>query len=285
MRLALNTFVYEVAQVPIERALQSACGFGFTFIEYAAYHSGDPTLMDADRRKGIVQIFRDNGLQSSQLLLANTEHIASPDPARRQATLDYMKRCGDFQLELGGRQVLICWGCGVHEPDMMPEQAWLNTVSSIREYAEWALDKRILVDLELDPHVYFVVNNTVKMAQVIEDVGLPNVFPNVDIGHLCITREAPHRLEKLRDRILHVHLSETDTYEHTNSILGTGKADFRAYIDKVLELGIEQNCAKYGEVCVAGIEMGEPGGFVDDADRWVRESLEYLGRVLPELTM
>jgi len=271
--------------MPIAQALESARRFGFTFIEYAAYHSGDPTHMGADQRKEILQRFRDNGLQSSQLLLANTEHIASPDPARRQATLDYMKRCGDFALELGGRQVLICWGCGVHEPDMMPEQAWLNTVSSIREYAEWALDKGILADLELDPHVYFVVNNTVKMAQVIEDVGLPNVFPNVDIGHLCITREPPHRLEKLRDRILHVHLSETDTYEHTNSILGTGKADFRAYIDKVLELGIEQNCARHGEACVAGIEMGEPGGYVDDADRWVRESLEYLGRVLPELTL
>ena len=284
MRLALNTFVYEVAQVPVEQTLQSASRFGFTYIEYAAYGFGDPTQMSKGQQKEVIQLFKDNGLQSSQLLLANTEHLASPDPEKRKMTLDYMKRCADFQLELGGRQVLICWGCGVHEPQMMPEQAWLNTVSSIRQYAEWGLDKGILIDLELDPHVYFVVNNTVKMAQVIEDVGMPNVFPNVDIGHLCITREAPHRLDKLRDRILHVHLSETDTYEHTNSILGSGKVDFKAYIDKVLELGIEENCARYGEPCVAGIEMGEPGGYVDDADRWVRESLDYLARTLPELT-
>lgn len=284
MRLALNTFVYEVAQVPIEQTLQSASRFGFTYVEYAAYGFGDPTRMSKGQQKEVIQLFKDNGLQSSQLLLANTEHLASPDPEKRKMTLDYMKRCADFQLELGGRQVLICWGCGVHEPQMMPEQAWLNTVSSIREYAEWGLDKGILIDLELDPHVYFVVNNTAKMAQVIEDVGMPNVFPNVDIGHLCITREAPHRLDKLRDRILHVHLSETDTYEHTNSILGSGKVDFKAYIDKVLELGIEENCARYGEPCVAGIEMGEPGGHVDDADRWVRESLDYLARILPELT-
>jgi len=284
MHLALNTFVYEVAQEPIERTIESAKQFGFTYIDYAAYHAGDPTLMTADQRRAVIQRFHDSGSYSSQLLLANTEQIASPDPARRQETLDYMKRCGEFQLELGGRQVLICWGCGVHEPQMMPEQAWVNTVTSIREYATWALDVGLLVDLELDPHVYFVVNNTVKMAQVIEDVGMPNVFPNVDIGHLCITREGPDRLDKLRDRLLHVHLSETDTYEHTNSILGSGKADFRAYVDKVTELGIEDNCARYGEPCVAGIEMGEPGGHVDDADRWVRESLDYLARALPELT-
>lgn len=35
---------------------------------------------------------------------------------------------------------------------------------------------------------------------------------------------------------------------------------------------------------VAGIEMGEPGGHVDDADHWVRESLAYIERVLPEVT-
>jgi len=283
MLLALNTFVYEVGKVPVEKALQSASNFGFKFVEYAAYDSGDPTLMDKSRLRDVIKLFRDNGLECSQMLLANTENIASSDPAKREETLDYMKRCTDFQLELGGKQVLICWGCGVHESGMIQEQAWINSVSSIRKYAEWSLDKGILIDLELDPHVYFVVNNMVKMAKMIEDVGMPNVFPNVDIGHLCITREAPNTLEKLKSRILHVHISETDTFEHTNSIIGTGNADFKAYIDKVLELGIEENCRKYDEACVAGIEMGEPGGFVDDPDRWVKESLEYLDGILPEL--
>ena len=87
----------------------------------------------------------------------------------------------------------------------------------------------------------------------------------------------------MQSRLLHVHISETDTFEHTNSIIGTGNADFKAYIDKVIELGIEENCQKYGEACVAGIEMGEPGGEVDDPERWVRESLDYLAEILPEL--
>jgi sugar phosphate isomerase/epimerase len=194
-----------------------------------------------------------------------------------------MKRCADFQLELGGRQVLICRGCGIHETTMLPEQAWLNMVSSLRGYAQWGLDKGILVDLEVEPHVYFVVNTTGKMAKAIEDIGMPNVVANVDIGHLSILREGPQRLEKLRGRILHVHLSETDTFEHTNSILGTGVVDFRTYVDKVLALGIEESCARLEEPCIAGIEMGARGGSVDDADRWVQQSLGYLAQVLPEL--
>ena len=283
MHLALNTFVYEVAGVPVEQALRSAGQFGFRFIEYAAYHSGDPTLMNGERRREVIQVLRDDGLVSSQMLLANTQDIASPNPEKRRETLDYVKRCAEFQLELGGRQVLICRGCGIHEPGMMPEQAWVNMVSSLREYAEWGLDKGILIDLEVEPHVYFVVNSTSRMVKAIEDIGLPNVVANVDIGHLTILREGPNRLEKLRDRLLHVHISETDAFEHTNSIIGTGVADFGAYIAKVLELGIEENCRRYGEPCVAGIEMGARGGSVDDADRWVRESLDHLARVLPEL--
>lgn len=285
MRLALNTFVYEVARVPIRKTLESAKKFGFTFVDLAAYQSGDPTLMSEGERKELVKIFKDYGLRSSQLLLVNTQDIASPNSSLREKTLDYMKKCADFQLKLGGKQVLICWGCGVYEDKVMKELIWKNSVESIREFASWCLDKEILVDLELDPHVYFVVNNLEKMVKIIEDVDIPNVFPNIDIGHLAITRESPKTLEKVRSRILHVHLSETDTFAHTNSIIGTGKVDFKSYIEKLIELGIEENCKRYGEIPVAGIEMGEPGGKVDDPDRWVQESLSYIKRALPELIL
>jgi len=284
MRLAINTFVYEVGKVPIKTALKSAKKFGFKFVDLAAYNSGDPALMGREESKELVKMFKDLGFKSSQLLLVNTQNMASSDASVRKRTLEYMKKCTDFQLELGGRQVLVCWGCGVYEDKIMKEQTWINSVNIIREYAEWCLDKKVLIDLELDPHVYFVVNNLEKMAKMIEDVEMPNVFPNIDIGHLCITRESPETMEKLKGRILHTHLSETDTFEHTNSIIGTGKVDFKSYIDKLLELGIEENCKKYDEVPVAGIEMGEPGGQVDEPDRWVRESLTYIKRVLPELT-
>ncbi|HTF27569.1 MAG TPA: hypothetical protein VK625_01925, partial [Flavitalea sp.] len=126
---------------------------------------------------------------------------------------------------------------------------------------------------------------TYKLAKAMEDLGLPNIYANIDVGHLVITREEPSQLEKLKSRLLHVHLSETESLEHTNSILGTGKVDFKAYVDKVIELGIEENCIRLGEPCIAGIEMGSEasGGFVDDPDRWVKESLEYLDKILPEL--
>jgi len=145
----------------------------------------------------------------------------------------------------------------------------------------------MLVGIELEPHVYFICNNTSSLAKAIEDINMPNLYPNVDVGHLVITREEPIQLEKLKNRLLHVHLSETESFAYTNSILGTGIVDFKAYVDKMIELGIEENCSKYGEPCVAGIEMGSEasGDFVENPDYWVEESLNYLGKILPELTM
>lgn len=285
MKLALNTLVYEVGDRGPEESLRSAAKFGFKYIEYAGIRKGNPATMTKEQKKEAVRIVKDNGLVSSQMLLVATRDTAHPDPRKRDAVFEYMKQCADFQMELGGRQLLVCWGGGLYELGTTPEQSWQYMLDNVGRFAEWCLDKDLLVGFELDPHVYFIVNSTYKLAKVVEDLALPNVYPNVDVGHLVITREEPESLEKLKSRLLHVHLSETESFAHTNSILGTGAVDFKAYVDKLLELGIEENCKKYGEPCVAGIEMGSEasGGFVEDPDRWVQESLDYLAKIMPYL--
>jgi sugar phosphate isomerase/epimerase len=286
MKLALNTLVYEVGNRGPEESLRSAAKFGFKYIEYAGIRKGNPATMSKEQKKEAVRIVKDNGIHSTQMLMVATKDTAHPDPRKRDAVFEYMKQCADFQMELGGRQLLVCWGGGLYELGTTPEQSWHYMLDNVGRFAKWCLDKDLLVGFELDPHVYFIVNSTYKLAKVVEDLGLPNVYPNVDVGHLVITREEPEMLDKLKDRLLHVHLSETESFAHTNSILGTGTVDFKAYVDHLLELGIEENCKKYGEPCVAGIEMGSEasGGFVEDPDRWVQESLDYLARILPDIT-
>jgi sugar phosphate isomerase/epimerase len=286
MKLALNTLVYEVGNKGPDESLRSAVKFGFKYIEYAGIRKGNPATMDNSTRKETIKIVKDNGLVSSQMLLVATRDTAHPDPKKRDAVFDYMKKCADLQMEFGGRQLLVCWGGGLYELGVSPEQSWIYMLENVGRFAEWCLERDLLVGFELDPHVYFIVNNTSKLAKVVEDLGLPNVYPNIDVGHLVITREGPESLEKLKSRLLHVHLSETESFAHTNSILGTGAVDFKSYVDKLLELGIEENCKKWGEPCVAGIEMGSEasGGFVDDPDGWVQQSLDYLAGIMPYLT-
>lgn len=81
-----------------------------------------------------------------------------------------------FPLELGGRQVLVCGGCGLHRPDILREPAWVNLIDTIRELAQWGLDKGILVDMVTEPQVNFFLNSTDKAARMVEDIGSPKVL-------------------------------------------------------------------------------------------------------------
>jgi sugar phosphate isomerase/epimerase len=285
MKLAFSNYVYEVARWPIEKTLESAHRFGFTYTEFAPVGSVELPSLSVERRREIIKIHKDYGFRCAQLLLINVRSMTSPDASARLKVLDYMKECCEFQLELGGRQVLVCGGCGLLRLDVPRAQAWVNSIDTIRKLAEWGLDKGILVDLEIEPQVYFLLNNTDKAARMVEDIGMCNVFVNIDIGHFALNREPPGHIEKLKSRIIQIHLSETEGLEHTNSILGTGCVDFRAYLTKAMELGIEENCARAGVPCVAGVELGDMTRPVDDPERWVRESLEFLGGTLPEVKL
>ena len=285
MRLAANTYVFEMASSPVAETFKAINEFGFKHVDLAIHGNGDVTEMSEGQRKDYIEMFKGYGLASSQMIMVRTGDIASPDRAKRQAVHDYMKRCCEVQLELGGKQVLVCWGCGLLDLSVPWSESWHYSVESLRAITEWGADRGLQFGIELDPHVYFIVNNIEKMVRMIEDVEMPNLYPNIDIGHMTITREAPKTLEKVKSRILHVHISETESFDHTNSIIGTGCADFKAYVDKAIELGIEDNCARIGEVATAGIEMGESEGDVDDPKRWIQESLDYLKTIMPELTL
>jgi len=285
MFLGINPYLFEEAKIPIAQTLKQVAKAGFRYVEYAGYKSGDPTAMDKKGRKEIVSIFKDSGLACSQFQLAYVKDMAGPDKAARDKAVDYMKRCGEFCAELGGRLMLVWYGGGSVDSTIPREQSWLNSADSLRKVAEWALPRNLLIDLELEPTTYSILNSVDRMAKMIEDVDLPNVNSNIDIGHFFLNREGPKSLQKLSRRMLHMHISETEGYEHTNSIIGTGAVPFKEYIDKAIELGIEDNCRAAGVPCVAGIEMGSPMIPIDDPMRWVNESVKYLKRVVPDLKL
>ncbi len=285
MKLSLNTYVYECGRVPIQQALSSIRNLGFSLVDLAGINSGDPTLMSAEQRKEIVLMMNHLGLKLSQFQLAHTQQLASSDAALRARDIDYMKRCADFVRELGGKEMLVWWGCGVLEFAIPREQSWMYAVNSMKEFCAWCEPDGLIVELELEPHNFSFLNSTATMVKMVEDVNTSNIYSNVDIGHMSINREGPIAVEKFGRRIVHAHISETDTFEHTNGIIGTGHVDYRAYINKLFEVDIEENCQRLGVTCAAGIEMGEKIGGVDDPDRWIRESLVYIKKTLPELEL
>jgi sugar phosphate isomerase/epimerase len=95
----------------------------------------------------------------------------------------------------------------------------------------------------------------------------------------------PKTLEKLLNKIIHIHISDCDGLNHTNSILGTGTTDIVSYINKLSELHVDETAMLYGEEAVASIELGDPDIKVEDPNKWVEESIEYLAQTVPFLKM
>jgi len=98
-----------------------------------------------------------------------------------------------------------------------------------------------------------------------------------------ILREPPEALEILRGKIIHMHISDNMGLAHTNSIIGEGNANINAYIEKAVELGIEQTASEQGDVAVAAIEVGEPGEYIADSDYRVLKSLGNVYSRVPSM--
>jgi hypothetical protein len=114
-------------------------------------------------------------------------------------------------------------------------------------------------------------------------VNEPNLFANIDIGHLNILRVPPQDLAPLKEKIIHVHISDNNGLAHTNSIIGEGTTDIRWYIDTLLDFGIDSVAQSQGEVAVAGIELGHPGEYIQDPDYRVLKSLGNVLSRVPRL--
>ncbi len=284
MRLGINNSIWEITGIGLYKSLDKIKSLGFKYVDVLAYGSGNPRTLNRDERRKIARKFQGLGLTSSGMVMLVPGNIASNDAKERETCLSYLKSCTEFQAELGGKQVLLGFGGGWKTLETSREEAWVNAVNFIKDYCEWLSNFDIFLTLELDPSVYYVINDTTSMAKMIEDVDAPNLFANIDIGHLAITREPPRTLEKLKDRVLHVHISDNDGKTHANWIIGRGVTRVPDYLRKLIEIGIDETCARYNETAVASLELGEIGQKIQDPDLYVRESLKYLSNNVPEIT-
>ena len=285
MKLGINNGIWEVKGIKFEEAITKISNFGFKYVDILALGSVNPLFLNAKDKSSIIKKFNRADLTSSNMVMLPEGNIATPDKKERQECLLYLKSCADFQKELGGRQVLIGKGCGSKTYNTSFEQAWVNSADLIRDYCGYLYDLNMFLTLEMDPYVFYMVNNTYRMLKMIETIGAPNLFLNMDIGHLAITREPPVELRKLQNSILHIHISDNNGIIHSNAIIGSGTALIKEYLNELIDLNVEGVCNKSGEVLVAALELGEFGQDIKDIDFYISKSIEFIKNNIPEILM
>jgi sugar phosphate isomerase/epimerase len=188
----------------------------------------------------------------------------------------HMQRCRaylDLVCEFDAKNLLLVLGEYIWERQVIPPaEQWKAAVHNVRELGKYAADLGVAIALELEPFKLSLLNNVDAMVRFIDDVGHPAVRANIDVSHLLLAGTAPSELRRLKDRAIHVHLSDCDGTVHGDLPPGRGVVDFPPYLREIKALGIE------GAVSIELEYSPEPDKIVD----WVREAYEQTARLMRE---
>jgi sugar phosphate isomerase/epimerase len=255
---------------PFAKACDAAAACGYSGIEIApftlaALATDISPLARGELRRTIARA----GLDCVGLhwLLAKTEgfHVAHPDPAVRQRTVDYLAALTQLCHDLGGR--VLVFGSPKQRslmPGVSPEQALdhLHEVFSrlvpVLETTDTVVALEPLSPLETD-----VLTTAAETCRLIERIGSPHVRLHLDVK--AMSSEAPPIPE-----IIHASARHLEHFHANDENLqgpGFGAVDFTPIFTAL------------DEVRYAGWVSVEVFDYAPGPERLARDSIEYMRRI------
>lgn len=192
------------------------------------------------------------GATTVTVCTAETNPI-SPDPAVRQAALDYIKQRIDWTALLGGE--LMCGpfhsALGQFSGTGRTEDEWKRAVEVLRAAAEYAGEAGIKLSVEpLNRFEVYFLNTAEDSNRFVAEVGHPALGYLYDTFHANIEeKDISRAIRRNAKGINHVHLSEND-----RGTPGTGHVHWKETFEALNAVGY---------------------------DGWM--TIEAFGRALPEL--
>jgi sugar phosphate isomerase/epimerase len=189
----------------------------------------------------------------------------------REFHLERCRRFVDLARTWGAHNVLLVLGEYVWQRQVIAAHAqWEWALESCRRLGEYAGQKGIDIALELEPFRLSLLNNIQEMKRFIDECNHPRVRANIDISHLVLSDTGPQEVAQLRDRAIHVHLSDCDGKVHGDLPPGRGVVKFMPYLQAIKELEID------GAVSLELEYSPEPGRIVE----WVEEGYTQAARIM-----
>ena len=218
MNMLLWTTVVEEQHFPILAALRET---GYDGVELFL------TPQDAAHYQGIRKQLDDNGLGCTVVSGIDEEHNpVSPDPAVRQAAVDYLKWAVDTCALLGS-DVLSgpfhsAYAVFAGRGPTSDELDWSAEV--LREVAEHGRGAGVRLALEfLNRFECYLLNTVAQTRELIRRIDHPNAFIHYDTHHAHIEEKSQaDAIAACGDLLGHVHLSEND-----RGTPGTGQIHWR----------------------------------------------------------
>ncbi len=235
MRLGLINSAWVQTGRPTTYGLQKTKEIGFDYVDIFA----DPLDIDIRERR----LVKDQ-CDRLQLPIVSVCCVAVGlidfNPSVQRFHLDRVRSYLDMAYEYEAENLLLVLGEYIWNREVIsPEEQWQWAVQNCRQLAERAADLDLQIALELEPFPLSLLNSVDRMLRFLEDVDHPALGANLDISHLVLAGEGPEQIRRLKDRAIHVHISDCDGKVHGDLPPGRGVIDFEPYLREIAALGID----------------------------------------------
>ena len=236
LKLGTAQYAY-LFNTTLDDTLKEISSMGFRYIELmtAPPHVWPPAFDRRQRnelRKRIDQL----GLE---LVSINPTYLdinmASPNPGMREESVKQMLDQITLASDLGAR--LIVAVIGRRHPLIAPpvEVVWERYArDGVLRCVEHCEKKKVIFGFEHVPTQF--IDTTEKMLPVLNEVKSPYMKAVFDTANASVIEPIVPALDRLKDYLVHFHLSDTDCRRWTHSTIGGGTIDFRPIAEKLMEM-------------------------------------------------
>ena len=277
MKLGVTTNIYpQTMGLSLPERFERIAAQGFHYIN-VGLTAEDRQNWSKRKQKEAVQALDDLGLKVSQGFAASLHNVCFAEPHTWKRVMDELKRGMEFVNAIGAKQ--IGWIAGTFTTEYPWERSWVASVDFAREAFEWIGRMGVSISMEVWPRCGCLCDTLEHSMRYLEQVDRPNFFLNIDTGCMAHGRHHPRELEKYAAHVIHSHITDNDGWTREQELtIGTGTVDQVGYLRQLIRQGIDENAARHGEQAVATIELR-----VTNPDESLRQSVEYLSQVIPEI--
>lgn len=161
--------------------------------------------------------------------------LLEADAATRAVRFDFLVRCAEIAVELGG-DVVSLWS-GIAASDVEREVAWANLVDGVSRLCARVAPMGVQVAFEPEPGM--LVESLAEWERLRDAVSAPNFGLALDVGHVPCTESiaAGDAIRRYGPALRTVHLDDSRGGVHEHLQIGDGELDWTDVMRALHEVG------------------------------------------------
>jgi sugar phosphate isomerase/epimerase len=191
--------------------------------------------------------------------------LADPRDAVREFNLEWAKAHVDFTRELGAERMKILLGEWIWRGMWPNEMQWQMEAEGLRKLCDYAERREVRLSIEPEPLENSFINDPLTLRRMIDEVGSPALFANVDTSHFAVRAVPAADLRLLSGLVDTIDFGDSNGRWHEHLAPGSGVADLAGFATELVR-------ARHSSATALAVEVG-PFADPDSAYRLVEASI------------